>query len=109
MKQVVEYYQRQGILFRSLEPVPPKLLGSRKRVAIYLGVDTEQFYVMVIVISKKSRILKQEADTIMALHPRLESRVGSKIGKKYLLVNAPLCSKARVWMEERGWRVDQYM
>jgi hypothetical protein len=107
MKEVVEYYSNKGILFRSLKQIPVKELGSRKRVEIYLGVDTQSYYTMIISIEKKSRILRKEAEEIMLFHEKLEKQIASKILKKYILIKAPLCSKAKKSMEEKGWKVEE--
>ena len=41
----------------------------------------------------------------MALHEKLEKYIDSKINKKYIIIEAPLCSKAKGLLEEHGWRV----
>ena len=41
----------------------------------------------------------------MALYEKLECYIDSKIKKKYILMNAPLCSHAKKMLEEHGWRV----
>ena len=107
MKEIVEYYRKKGILFRSLKHIPTKELGSRKKVEIYLGVDTNTYYTMIIFIEKKSRILRKEAEEIMLFHDKLEKQISSKILKKYTLIKAPLCSKAKKSMEEKGWKVEE--
>jgi len=108
MKKIVEHYAAKGVLFRSLKPILPKRLGSRKKLSIYLGVDMQRYYVMVILIEKKSRILKKEAEVFEILHQRLEKYIDSKIQKKELVVNAPLCSKAKAWLEEKKWKVGMF-
>ncbi len=107
MKKIVEHYRKKGILFRSLKRIPTKELGSRKKVEIYLGVDTKTYYTMIIFIEKKSRILRKEAEEIMLFHDKLEKQIASKILKKYIVIKAPLCSKAKKSMEEKGWKVEE--
>jgi len=41
----------------------------------------------------------------MAFHEKLEVLNDSKINKKYIYIQAPLCSKAKALMQEEGWRV----
>ncbi len=60
---------------------------------------------MLIYISKKSRILRKEATELMELHGRLEKYNDSKIFKKCMIIDAPLCSKAKALMLEEGWDV----
>ncbi len=106
MKEVVERLQRLGAVFRSLEPVDLKKLGTRKKVTLYLGVDTKGYYTMIMTLKKKSRILRKEATELMTLHDKLEQQMQTKIKKKYLFVEAPICSKAKALLENEGWVVE---
>jgi len=105
MKELVEFLQQHNLVFKSLKEVTPKELGSRKRVQIFVGVDLKGFYADVMVLEKKSRVLRKEAQELMALHEKLEQYVGSAIKKRYIIIKAPLCSKAKALLEESGWRV----
>ncbi len=105
MKELVEFLQQHGLVFKSLKEVPPKELGSRKKVQIFVGVDLKGFYADVMVFEKKSRVLRKEAQELMALHEKLEQYVGSAIKKKYIVIKASLCSKAKALLEEHGWKV----
>jgi hypothetical protein len=105
MKEIVEYLQQKNIIFKSLKAITPKEIGSRKRIGLYVGVDLKGYYALVMVLEKKSRVLRKEAQELMALHEKIEKYVDSKINKKYILVKAPLCSHAKVMLEEHGWKV----
>jgi len=105
MKAIVEEMRRKNIICKSLEEVTPKVLGSRKKVSLYVGVDLKSYYCMMIKLSKKSRVLRKEAEELMALHEKMETYKNTKITKKYIWIEAPLCSKAKALFEEHGWRV----
>lgn len=105
MKEIVEYLQKKGLVFKSFKQVMPKELGSRKKVELYLGIDLDSFYTVVMVLEKKSRVLRKEAEILLELHTKLEQYADTKINKKYLYIKAPLCSKARIFLEESGWKV----
>ena len=105
MKEIVHLLQEKKLIFKSLKPIELKSLGSRKKVALYLGVDLEKYYACIFHIDKKSRVLKKETIELMALHAKLELLNDSKITKKYLYVQAPLCSKAKALLEEEKWTV----
>jgi hypothetical protein len=105
MKAVVEYLKDKNLLFKSFKEVSPKVLGSRKKVAIYVGVDMKGYYATVFVIQKKSRVLRKEVEAFLLLHERLERYIESKITKKYILIEAPLCSHAKAMLEEKQWKV----
>ena len=105
MREIVEFFQEKGIVFKSFKEIPPKALGSRKKVAIYAAVDLKGYYADVMWLEKKSRVLRKEAEELMGLHEKLEKYIDSTIKQKYIVIKAPLCSKAKALLEERGWRV----
>jgi len=105
MKEIVEYLQEKHIIFKSLKSITPKELGSRKKIELYLGVDLKDYYSVVMLVEKKSRVLRKEAEELMLLHEKLEKYIDSTIKKKYMIIKAPLCSKAKALMEENGWKI----
>lgn len=105
MKALVEYLNHKNIIFKSLQEIMPKELGSRKKISLYLGIDLKGYYALVIEVEKKSRVLRKEVGELMLLHEKLEQYVESKITKKYILIKAPLCSHAKAMLEENGWKV----
>ncbi|SFV56053.1 hypothetical protein MNB_SV-10-939 [hydrothermal vent metagenome] len=107
MKEIVEFLQHKNIVFKSLNEISPKELGSRKKIALYVGVDLQDYYALVMQIEKKSRILRKEATELMELHEKLEKYLDTKITKKYIIIKAPLCSKAKALLETNGWNVWQ--
>lgn len=105
MKDIVEYLGKRNIIFKSLKEIAPKHLGSRKRVSLYVGVDLKSYYVLVIELEKKSRVIQKEVHELVVLHEKTERYIDSRITKKYIIIKAPLCSKANALLEEKGWRV----
>lgn len=105
MKEIVDFLQTKKMIFKSLNSIDVKSLGSRKKIAIYLGVDLNKYYTCIFHISKKSRILQKEARELMLLHEKLETLNDSKINKKCIYIQAPFCSKAKALMEEEKWIV----
>ena len=105
MKEITEFLQKKNLIFRSFKPIEPKMLDSRKKVGIYLGVDLKGYYALVMVLDKKSRVLRKEAGELMHLHEMAERYKDTRITKKYIIIHAPLCSKAKALLEENGWKV----
>lgn len=105
MKKIIDYLQQKNIIFKSFKEISLKELGSRKKINIYVGVDLKRYYADVMQLQKKSRVLRKEAEEIMILHEKLEKYIDSTIKKKYIIIKAPLCSKAKKLLEENGWKV----
>ncbi len=105
MKLLVAYLQKKHLILKQLYEISPKILGSRKKLSLFWGIDLKSYYTIVIVIAKKSRVVRKEAEEIIALHAMLEKYQTIHIPKKYLILDAPLCSKAKAIFEENGWKV----
>jgi len=106
MKTIVEKLQEKRLIFKSLKHIDiKKEFASRKKIDLYLGVNLKKYYSCIIHISKKSRILKKEAEQLIEFHKKLEKYNESKINKKYIYIEAPLCSKAKALFESEGWRI----
>jgi hypothetical protein len=105
MQEIIPLLQKKKLIFKSLTPIEIKLLGSRKKIDIYLGVDLKKYYTCIIHINKKSRILQKEAKELMGFHEKLEAYKDIVIKKKYIYIQAPLCSKAKTLLQENKWTV----
>jgi len=105
MREIVEFFGAKKIIFKKLVQIQLSELSSRKKVDIYLGVNLKGFYCTIFKISKKSRVLKKEVLEFLELHEKLEVYNDSKIHTKYIIINAPLCSKAKALLEDNGWKV----
>jgi hypothetical protein len=105
MKTLVEYLQKKQLIFKSLKEITPRELNSRKKVSIYLAIDLKSYYTLIIEITKKSRILQKEVDDFLSLHDKAQDYNGSAINKKIIIINAPLCSKAKAKFIDNGWKV----
>ena len=70
-----------------------------------MAVDLKKYYTCIIHIHKKSRILQKEARELMEFHKKLEEHKDIVIKKKYIYIQAPLCSKAKALLRENKWIV----
>ncbi len=105
MKTLLERLRARSILCKKLTPILPGELGSRKRIALYFGTDTHGYHCTVMHLAKKSRVLSKEGRELEALHAKMEGVYDTAITKKYVWIEAPLCSKAKKWLEAEGWEV----
>lgn len=105
MKRIIEHLQQKNIIFKSFREITPKELGSRKKIDIYFGIDLKKYYAVVMQVEKKSRVLRKEVGELMALHEKMEKYMDTSIKKKYIIIKAPLCSKAKALLEEHNWKV----
>ena len=106
MREIVEYFVKKGMIFSSMQSIDMRSLNSRKKVDIYLGVDMDGYYTMIIQMEKRSKILSKEALELMMLHESLERLKGHQITKIYILIKSQICKKAKLLLEDSGWVVE---
>jgi len=103
MREYVEYLQKRGLIFCSLEPFELLQIGSKKRFDVFVGVDTNGYYILLVVVKRKSRFLVKDADGVEEISQKIAAYLGHNFKKKILLIKAPLCSKAKDSL--KSWKI----
>ena len=96
MKEILDLLIKNKILCKKLEEIK---LNTRKKIKAYLGVNTKNEYCFILVVDKKSRILKKDIEELLKFVPDINFRYKKKI----LITKAPICSKAMELIKD--WRV----
>lgn len=105
MKEIVDTLYRNRVILRDLEQINLREeLNSRKRIDIYLGKNFQNSSVVVVSISKKSRVLQKEVKEIMDLISKLEFNREIQIKRRYIYLKAPICSKADSILKGKKWK-----
>ena len=105
LKNLTHYFMNKNIIFKEIEEILPKTLGSRKKIEIFAGVGVDSNYYAVFIVNAKSRFLRKNADDLMMLCSQLIDYKEHNFKKKILLISSPLCSKAKSYLKENGWKV----
>lgn len=105
MKQIIEFFNDQQIIFNSFEKVEPKELGSRKKIEIYDGLEINKSYHCVFKIDSKSRFIRKNALDLLELFEKLITIKDHNYKFKTLLISSPICSKSKALLTENGWKV----
>lgn len=106
MKNLTNYFSRRNLLFKSLKEISPKELGSRKKIKIFSGIDLKDNYYVIFVLNGKTKFLKKDADNIIFLLNKLITQEQHNYKKKVLLISNPICLKAKNFLKQNLWRVD---
>ena len=96
MKEILNLLIKNKIICKKLEEIK---LNTRKKIKAYLGVNTKNEYCFILVVDKKSRLLKKDIEELLKFVPDINFRYKKKI----LISKAPICSKAMEMIKE--WRV----
>lgn len=92
-------------ILTSLIPVDVSVLQTRKKVAIFSGVDHKSYYHLVFKVNQKSRFVLKNAQEILELEQKMVLHVRHNYKYKHIVFNAPLCSKAALILAQNGWRI----
>ena len=103
MKELVNVLLKKNYIYKSLKEIDKKSLGTRKKIDIYEGVDTNSYYAAIFVLVQKSRFLRKNADDLEMLLEKLKVVQDHNYKKKLLIYQMTLCSKAKEQMKEDGW------
>ncbi len=103
MKELVNVLLKKNYIYKSLKEIDKKALGSRKKIQIYEGVDTDSYYASIFIFVQKSRFLRKNADELEMLFEKLKILQDHNYKKKILIYQMPLCSKAKEQLREEKW------
>ena len=96
MKEILDLLVKNNIICKKLEEIK---LNTRKKIKAYLGVNTKNEYCFILIVDKKSRLLKKDIEELLKFVPDINFRYKKKI----LITKAPVCSKAMELIKD--WRV----
>lgn len=105
MKELTNYFTNKDIIFKQIDSITPKEIGSRKKIGIYHATSIKKEFYSIFIIDAKSRFLRKNADDLMALNDTLSKHLDHNFKKKILLISSPLCSKAKAYLKENKWSV----
>lgn len=107
MKELTLYFNEKNILFKTIKEVEPKVLNSRKKIRIFSATGIDKNYYALFILNSKSRFLRKNAQELMELCQVLADFEGHNFKKKILLIGSPLCSKAKDFLKQNEWKVDE--
>ncbi len=105
MKNIIDFFNDQQIIFSSFEKVEPKELNSRKKIEIYDAVGIDKNYYAVFKVDSKSRFIRKNALDLIDLLGKLITLKDHNYKMKILIISSPLCSKSKTLLKENGWKV----
>lgn len=107
MKELTHYFNEKNILFKEIEEIEPKILESRKKIRIFTATGVDKNYYAIFILNVQSRFLKKNAEELIVLCGKLADYKGHNFKKKILLIGSPLCSKAKEFLKQNEWKVDE--
>ncbi len=105
MKVMVDNLRANGRIYKRLEEIDPKSLKIRNRVRLYAALDLERYYNAIVVVSQKSRLLMKDVTKLEEIVEKMALYRDHQFKGKILMLDAPLCSKARAAFIKAKWKI----
>ena len=99
--RVNEILFKRKILLKEIKDITPK---TRKKIKLYLGVDVNNIYYLIVESFTKSRFIMKNAKELLEFVTPL-SNINFKNNKKILILESEICSKSKQFLKENGWRI----
>jgi hypothetical protein len=105
LKELVEIMGAKKQIFKSIDTILPKDIGSRKKIEIFSGVNSDSFYILVIVVRQKSRFIMKHSNELIDISNKIISLKGHNYKKRFMIFDGDICSKSKEFLSQNGWRV----
>ncbi|MBE0491788.1 MAG: hypothetical protein IBX44_06010 [Sulfurospirillum sp.] len=109
-KQISDLAIKRNLVLVKLQVFDKKKLGTRKKLTVFIGLDTKDFYHTFFIFEQKSRFVLQHAHELSQLQVTLDELRKRRSRFKHLCLCCAVCQKAKVFLENEGWRIhDDFM
>ena len=105
MKVLIDQLRAKGKLYKKLVEVQPKELGIRNKIRIFSATDTNGYFSTIFMVSQKSRLLMKDVVKFEEIFQKLVTYSGHNYKYKILIIDAPLCSKAKKAYSGAKWKI----
>ena len=91
--------------YTQIKTIDIKDLGIRKKIDIFIAEDLNNNKHVIFYITQKSRFLQKDVTKIEEIKTIVLDNVKDKIIMKTIIIESPLCSKAKAKLEQLDWLV----
>lgn len=94
----MEVLKTNNIDINEYRQLDPKEIKIRKKLEIYYNADS-----LLLFIKQKSRVLQKDIAVFEDIVKKIEEYLKKSLQVKQIVIDAPLCSKAKIKFEAFGW------
>lgn len=105
MQMVVETLRKKGNIYKKIKEVPIKELGMRNKIKLYKATDIKGYFWSIFVVSQKSKLLMKDVSKFEEIHAKFSAYCEHNFKYKIILLDAPICSKAKLGLKTNGWKI----
>lgn len=101
----LEILSRNRFASARMHELTPAQLGIRKKVRLFHARENDGSSSAVIALTQKSRVVLKDVVVLEQIIGKMALYSQCIYSRKVLLIEAPLCSKARSALEDEGWDI----
>ena len=105
MRALIDQLQAKGKIYKKLVEVQPKELKVRNKIRIFSATDVNGYFTTIFMVSQKSRLLMKDVAKFEEIYQKLVTYSGHNYKYKILIIDAPLCSKAKKAYGQAKWKI----
>ena len=105
MKALIDQLQSKGKLYKQLIEIQPKELNVRNKIRIFSAIDMNAYHTALFMVSQKSRLLMKDVAKFEEIYQKLVTYSGHNYKYRILIIDAPLCSKAKKAFGDAKWKI----
>ncbi len=105
MKALIDQLQSKGKIYKQLSEIQPRELNIRNKIRIFSATDMNSYYTAIFMVSQKSRLLMKDVAKFEEIYQKLVTYSGHNYKYKLLIIDAPLCSKAKKAFQDAKWKI----
>ncbi len=105
MMSDLETLKRNRFSSARMHELNPAQLGIRKKVRLFHARENDGSISGVIALTQKSRVVLKDVAVLEQIIEKMAFYSQSIHNRKVLIIEAPLCSKARNALEDEGWDI----
>ncbi len=105
MKALIDQLQSKGKLYKQLTEIQPRELHVRNKIRIFSAIDTNGYHTALFMVSQKSRLLMKDVVKFEEIYQKLVTYSGHNYKYRILIIDAPLCSKAKKAFGDLKWKI----
>lgn len=100
---------KNSLVFKKLQEIDLRSISKIKSYKIYYAIDINGFYSIIIFRNAKSRFVNRNLLIFEELFNTVLSLFDLNFTKRYFFINSQICSKSRKTLEDKGFKIYDFV
>lgn len=102
--ETLNLFEKRKIFLRDLKKLDSSEFTRSKTLKIFFGVDTKNFFTIVIFRFAKTKLLRKDNEILNEICQKIETKFDTVVKKRILFYSSNICKKALKDLNDSGWK-----